>query len=306
MRKYHFQLEVYATKALTALMLLSGLWIWSSCKDDDGLEAGDPNYFTSSRGQFTATQDDGTTLFLLPGSTSGSATLTYDGSNPRHWQSETNANVNVTTYQGDLTLSETLTANGQRYTLTAIGSEALMGCRSLTSVVLPATIKSLGEGAFAICTTLTTVNIPEGVTDIPTGCFGYCQKLTTMVLPSTVKTLGAMAFFGCSGLTAMTLPEGLTSIGERCFFDCSKLTEITIPSTVKTIGSRCFGGRSATDRSKIAVYHMLSSTPPTLEGVLYEAQEGVTPVIKVPAGAVAAYQAAAGWSTLTIEEEDAQ
>ena len=303
MKKCHFQLDAALMKSLTALVICSAVWTITSCKDDDGLTAGDPNYFTSSRGQFTATLDDNTTLYLLPGSTSGTATLTYDGSNPRHWQSETTATVSVTTYQGSLTLPETVSANGQSYTLTAIGDEAMMGCRSLTSLTLPATVKTLGEGAFAICATLASINIPDGITEIPVGCFGYCPKLTAVTLPASVTTLGKMAFYGCSGMTSVTLPEGLTAIGEMAFFDCSKLTEITIPATVTKIGNRAFGGRSATDRSKITAYHVKAGTPPALEGVLYEAQEGVSPVIYVPAGAAAAYKAAAGWSELTIEEE---
>lgn len=289
------------TKGLAVLML-SGAFALTSCKDDDGLTAGDPNYFTSSRGQFTATLSDGTTLFLLPNG-AGTATLTYDGNNPRHWQSESTATVSVTTYQGALTLPETFTANGQTYRLTGIGEEAMMGCRALTSLTLPSSVQSLGDGAFAICTTLTSVNIPDGVGSIPEGCFGYCPKLNNVTLPSSVKSIGKMAFYGCSGMEAITLNEGLTSIGERAFFDCSNLTSITIPSTVTSIGNRAFGGRSASDRSQIAAYYMKSTTPPALQGTLYEAQEGVNPVIYVPAGCVAAYKAAAGWSSLTIEEE---
>lgn len=290
-------------KGLTVLMLSTGVWALTSCKDDDGLTAGDPNYFTSSRGQFTATLDDNTTLYLLPGTTAGTATLTYDGDNPRHWQSESTATINVTTYTGDLVLPETVSANGQTYRLTAIGEQAMMGCRTLTTLELPATVQTIGDGAFAICVGLTAINIPEGVTEIPEGCFGYCTKLTAANLPSSVTKVGEMAYYGCSALTAVTLPEGLQSIGAMAFFDCSKLTEITIPSTVTTIGDKAFGGRSDTDRSKIAAYHMKSVTPPTLEGTLYEAQSGVDPVIYVPAGALSAYQSAPGWSELTIEEE---
>ena len=70
-----------------------------------------------------------------------------------------------------------------------------------------------------------------------------------------------------------------------------------------SIGNRAFGGRNATLKSKITEYHMQSATPPTLEGVLYEAQDGVSPIIYVPTGSKAAYEAADGWSSLTIEEE---
>ena len=146
MKKCHSRWDAVLLRGLTALMLITGAWVLTSCKDDKGLTEGDPNYFTSSRGQFTATLSDATTLYLLPGNGAGTATLTYDGSNPRHWQSETTATVSVTTYQGSLTLPETVSANGQTYTLTGIGEEALMGCRSLTSVTLPNTIQWLGEG----------------------------------------------------------------------------------------------------------------------------------------------------------------
>ena len=303
MKKCHSRWDAVLLRGLTALMLITGAWVLTSCKDDNGLTEGDPNYFTSSRGQFTATLSDATTLYLLPGNGAGTATLTYDGSNPRHWQSETTATVSVTTYQGSLTLPETISANGQTYTLTGIGEQALMGCRSLTSVTLPNTIQWLGEGAFAVCRGLTSITIPEGVADIPTGCFGYCSALTTATLPASVTPIGKMAFDGCSGMTSITLPANLKRIGEMAFFDCSKLTAITIPASVTSIGNRAFGGRNATLKSKITEYHMQSAAPPALEGLLYEAQDGVSPVIYVPAGSKAAYEAAAGWSSLTIMEE---
>lgn len=146
-------LEASRTKALTMLMFLAAVVALSSCKDDDGLTAGDPNYFTSSRGQFTVTLDNDVTLFLLPGEVAGTATLTYDGDNPTHWQSPTTATVNVDTYQGDLTLPETVTAEGKTYTLTAIGEQAMctvgsslnmlfiryalgLGCRSISNTPL--------------------------------------------------------------------------------------------------------------------------------------------------------------------------
>lgn len=306
MKKRNFKLDASVMKGLAALMLCSGAWLLSSC-DDKGMTEGDPNYFTSSRGQFTATIDDGngneTTLFLLPGSTANTATVTYDGDNPRHWQSSTTATVSVTTYSGNLVLPETVTAGGKTYTLTAIGEEAMMGCRALTSLTLPSTVQTLGEGAFAVCATMTTIVLPEGITEIPLGCFGYCPKLVNINLPSTVTAIGKMAFYGNSALTAITLPDGVRTIGEMAFFDCPKLTEITIPASVTSIGNMAFGGRDNANRSAIAAYHMQSTTPPVLEGELYEAQEGVTPVIYVPAGALSAYQSAAGWSELTIEEE---
>lgn len=292
------------------------VWALTACSDDDGLSAGDPNYFTSSRGQMTATLDDGnghaTTLFLVPGSTPGTAVVTYDGSNPRHWQAEQTATVRVGTYQNDLVIPETVNVNGTTYTITGIGDEAFTGCRvytangvtywnGLTSVTLPETVTSIGDGAFAL-SDVASVNIPQAVTTLPMGCFGNCTKLLDIVVPAHVRNIGQMAYYGCTGATTLTLEEGVETIGEMAFFDCNKLTEVTIPSSVKSIGDKAFGGRESR-LSKIAAYHMQSATPPVLEGTLYQAAEGVTPIIYVPAGAAAAYQAADGWSELNIEEE---
>lgn len=302
------RLEFPFFKGLMMLVLCMGAAVLSSCSDDKGLTEGDPNYFTTSRGQFTATLSDGTTLYLIPGVVEGTATVTFDGDKPLHWQSESSTNINVTTYQGDLVIPETVTgSDGNTYTITAIGDEAFMGCRQLTSVQLPNTIQTLGEGAFAICIALTNVNIPEGVTELPVGCFGYCRALTAVTLPSTLKVINKMAFYGCVAIetSSFTLPEGLETIGEQTFSECTggKFTEITIPSTVTHIGDKAFGGRKSDYRPRIATYYMKSTTPPVLDGILYEERYNVNPVIKVPTGAKEAYEAAPGWNLLTIEEE---
>lgn len=81
----HSRWDATLLRGLTALMLITGAWVLTSCKDDNGLTEGDPNYFTSSRGQFTATLSDGTTLFLLPGTAPGTATQTFDITKYYYW-----------------------------------------------------------------------------------------------------------------------------------------------------------------------------------------------------------------------------
>lgn len=287
----------------------------TACNDDD-LTAGDPDYFTDSRGQFTAIITDNTgnetKLFLIPGATPGTALITYDGSNPRHWQSETVSTVRVGTYQDNLVIPEKVTIGEHIYTITGIDKEAFMGCREYTSngvtywnglksITLPETVNELGEGAFSL-TDLTEVNLPQSITSLPFGCFGSCTKLATIHVPGTIKSIGEMAFYGCTSATNLTLDEGVEQIGKMAFFDCPKLTEVTLPSSIKVIGDKAFGGRE-NRRSKITIYHIKATTPPTLEGILYETDESITPIIYVPTGCAAAYQAATGWNKLTIEEE---
>jgi hypothetical protein len=287
------------------LILAFGL---SGC-EDNGLRQGDPNYWTSSRRQFTIEVDQPNgpqTLYFLDNG-DGTATLTFDGSNPRHWASSSSATVSVTTYVDTLVIPASVTYNGATLRVTAIGNEALMGCRALVKAVLPESITTIGEGAFAICTTLKDMNIPSGVKAIPTVCFGQCQALDSVSIPATVQTIGNKAFYGCKRLQKVDMNEGLTSIGDMAFYDCNsdKLLDITIPASVQTIGADVFGGHDATTYSHILAYHMAGATPPALGGALYYRPEGLdeVPVIYVPKGAVDAYQAAANWNKLTIREE---
>lgn len=335
MKKRNLKLDACLANGLALLMLLTGVAGLSSCSDDDGLTEGDAGYFTSTRGQFTATIDDGngnkTTLYLIPGSTAGTALVTYDGSNPKHWQSSTNTTVRIGTYQNDIVIPETVEVGGTTYTIVGLDKEAFMGNREYSTTVnsvktvywsglktiqLPASVSTLGEGAFAICTNLSTFpTLPAAVSEIPLGCFATCTDLRTVDIPATVKTVGEMAFYGDVRLQTLTFAEGVETIGRMAFFDCrsTSLTTVTIPSTVTRIGDQAFGGRGmiynssgvGTDwRTHIASFYVKAKTPPTLEGSLYgEPAEGVSPVVYVPAGCVAAYKAAPGWSSLTIEEE---
>lgn len=287
-------------------MLAAGLC--TGC-EKNGLTAGDPEYWTTSRGQFTVEteQPNGVqTLFLLDKG-DGTATVTFDGSNPRHWESSSSATVSVKTYVDTLIIPETVKHGDVMLRVTAVGDEAFMGCRELVKVVLPESVTSLGEGAFAICTKLKEVNIPSGVTQVPTVCFGQCQALDSIVVPSAVQTIGNKAFYGCKKLQKIGLAEGLERIDEMAFFDCNsdKWLDITIPASVKMMGANIFGGHDATTYSHILAYHMTGITPPTLSGALYYRPEGLSeePVVYVPAGAKAAYEAAENWNKLTIREE---
>lgn len=183
------------TNLLMLGIVIAGASLFTSC-DDDGLTSGDPNYWTTDRGQFTANINDSTTMFFLDNG-NGTASVTFDGSNPLHWQSSTTANANITTYTGTIEVPSTVTYNGKSYDVTAIGDQAFLGNRKLTNVTLPETITSLGEGAFELCTTLQSIEIPAGVNEIPLCCFARCAALTTVTIPQNVTSIGKMAFFGC-------------------------------------------------------------------------------------------------------------
>ena len=142
-----------------------------------------------------------------------------------------------------------------------IESSAFRDCASLTSVVIPDSVKEIGMFAFQGCSRLASVKLPEGITGIdcevfessgltsiviPDGVtliyrsFFDCKKLTSVVIPDSVTSIREFAFKGCLSLTSIVIPEGVTEIGEMMFEKCTSLTSVVIPDTVTSIGPRAF------------------------------------------------------------------
>ena len=69
-------------------------------------------------------------------------------------------------YAGSISIPEEVTYNGKKYRVTTIGIYAFEGCKGLTSVAIPKSVKAIGEGAFERCYGLASVTIPSSVTVI--------------------------------------------------------------------------------------------------------------------------------------------
>ena len=77
-------------------------------------------------------------------------------------------------YFGEVTIPESVTYNGNTYSVTSIGGSAFSNCSSLTSVELPNSVTSIGSYAFSGCSSLTSVELPNSVTSIGGSAFYYC------------------------------------------------------------------------------------------------------------------------------------
>ena len=128
--------------------------------------------------------------------------------------------------------------------VTNIGDYAFSGFRSLTDIVIPDGVTSIGDCAFENCSSLSSVVIPDSVTSIGKCAFEGCRSLTDIVISDGVTSIGKCAFEGCCSLTDIVIPDGVTSIGECAFANCSSLTDIVIPDGVTSIGNDAFGGCS--------------------------------------------------------------
>jgi hypothetical protein len=207
------------------------------------------------------------------------------------------------------------------YGVTSLTTVTIASMPSVTTVVLPPTVTSAAN-AFTTATSLTAIQVspantkyyaqagvlysstktlvaypigltgaftvPSGVLDIGNQAFSNCTGLTAVTLPETVTTIEGYAF-SASGVTSVSLPSSLTTLKTAAFVN-TQLTTLTIPAGVTTVGLTVF----ALDVNLTTVT-MLGTTPPTGGSSLFYDSSSIAHIY-VPASAVSAYQAAAGWS----------
>lgn len=139
---------------------------------------------------------------------------------------------------------------------------AFFGCKNLTDVVLPTTLRTIGCSAFAQCTSLREVKLPDGLREIMLGCFWgsgiekiklpsmitivpntFCQGCSNLkeveLSPNTMK-IESNAFMGCTSLEKILLPEKLKTIEGMAFCQCKSLDNIVLPENLLLIGTGAF------------------------------------------------------------------
>ena len=206
--------------------------------------------------------------------------ITYRGNSASDYSDE---------YSGNVTIPESVSYNGNTYSVTSIGNYAFSGCDGLTSVVIPNSVTSIGDYAFFGCDGLTSVVIPNSVTSIGNYAFSACGGLTTITIPNSVTTIGDDAFSHCSGLTSVVIPNSVTSIGNEAFYYCVGLTSVTIGNSVASIGNYAFE-----KCHKLGTVTSLNPTPPTCgAGVFNEISSYAR--LKVPENSISAYKSANVW-----------
>ena len=141
-----------------------------------------------------------------------------------------------------LKISDTVTIDGVKFKVTAIGSKAFKDYKSIVKVAGGANVVSVGTYAFSGCTALKTIPAFKNVTAIGGYAFYKCKSLTAMPVNNKLKTIGKAAFYGCTSLKTLTVGGKVTTIGESAFGGCSKMTAVSIGANVKTIGASAFSG----------------------------------------------------------------
>ncbi|MDR0754764.1 MAG: leucine-rich repeat protein [Prevotellaceae bacterium] len=137
----------------------------------------------------------------------------------------------------------------------------------IKTAVIQNGVTAIGEVAFCECTVLTSVTIGNSVTTISDGAFHSCTGLTSVSIPNSVTTIGVIAFGYCYDLTEVSIPNSVTTIGDYAFTECFSLTEVI----------------------------NMSATPQNISSLVFDGVTLNSLTLKVPASAVAAYQAAPVW-----------
>lgn len=131
-----------------------------------------------------------------------------------------------------------------------IESGAFNGCNSLERITIPSSLISIGASAFRQCSSLRKINF-QSLLIIEEFAFYNCYSLSEINILSSVTSIGRYAFYGCSSLKQITLPCNITQIAEYAFNSCRSLKEITIPSSVVAICDNAFEHCSSLTKVKI-------------------------------------------------------
>lgn len=128
--------------------------------------------------------------------------------------------VKVSGYEGDepqtLNIPATAIINGNSYSVTSIGNNALKDCVSLKSVTIPNSVTSIGNSAFSYCSGLISVVIGNGVKELPNEVFATSKSLMSLTIGSAVLSIHSSAFSSRPIKTIWmtnTPPEGYTYAG---------------------------------------------------------------------------------------------
>lgn len=146
----------------------------------------------------------------------------------------------IGSYNGQVTIPETVEYQGVSYAVTSIAKGAFSYGQSLSTVTLGNSITKIGASAFAYCYQLENVYLSDNLNDLGANAFLLCKKLKSIVIPDGVTEIKTSTFSECNSLETAILPKNLRRIEWDAFYSCTMLKELNIPESVEYIGSSAF------------------------------------------------------------------
>ena len=131
---------------------------------------------------------------------------------------------------------------------------------SLTSIMVPGSVKRIVTNEFKECKNLEKVVFANGTEEISPSAFFKCEKLSEVIIPESLSDISAFAFFGCpllqdeNGLIifnrilvsccsndeTVIVPDGVIKIGRKAFYKKKNLVRVVLPESVQEIGEEAF------------------------------------------------------------------
>lgn len=151
-----------------------------------------------------------------------------------------------------LDFNSTLTSVILPKSLKSIAGHAFFNCRSLSTVTMYDSLISIGENAFYSCMSLTYIDIPRNVSTIAYNAFTYCIDILTYNVSTENlhftsqdgvlynKDKSVLFAYPQAKSGSFTIPTTVILIGNSAFYNCKNLTNIQISNLVSEIGEMAF------------------------------------------------------------------
>ncbi len=125
--------------------------------------------------------------------------------------------LEVVRYEGEdiyLTIPETAVISGTEGTILSIGKKAMLSCKNLRRVRLPAGIEEVDDWAFAYCDELREIYLPKKAIRFGRGIFRECGKLRSVTVEGNPPDIGGLLAASVTLLDAPYLFDPVRS-GDR-------------------------------------------------------------------------------------------
>lgn len=165
--------------------------------------------------------------------------------------------------------------------LQAIAGKAFEGCKNVTTLEIPSTVKRMGgANTFYNCTNLQEVIIPSDCELIMCNAtYGECESIKSAEVGG--DRIGRMTFYNCYELENVVIREGITLIETWSFDNCPKLKKVVLPESLTTLNHGIF--KSCSGLEEVVLSDGLTDVPNDLfvneYGQVIE-PEGVTIKVK--------------------------
>lgn len=118
---------------------------------------------------------------------------------------------------------------------TSIGSRAFVGCESVKTVTIPASVRVIGSQAFSKLQSLERVFFSEGLEIIESQAFFECANLKEANLPQSLQMIDFAAFCKCEKLEKMAFGKNLKMLSPNIIYRCDSIQSLVIPEHIQKI-----------------------------------------------------------------------